>query len=183
MPTLPAGVVTKATHPIASLQKELSILLEQDKISEVLNLVQDWFLIRYTASNGKPLLVKAGKAMVKGNGALPIAAVAEAAHSTVRTLERKFKASSGRTVKDVSGLMRFEQTRDRLWGDPELNVAGLAHELGYADQSHINREFKRYSGITAAAFAKQIKVRKATFGNDLSQLFYPLLSNLSSFVL
>jgi AraC-like DNA-binding protein len=106
------------------------------------------------------MLFKAGAAMREANGAMPVSQVAAAAHATVRTLERKFKQSSGHTVKDVSGLMRFEQVRNQLWLDPRSNIAGLAQELGYTDQSHLSREFKRYSGTTPAAFA-----RKARKGN------------------
>jgi len=60
-----------------------------------------------------------------------VSQVAEAAHATVRTLERKFKQAAGHTVKNVSGLMRFEQVRNRLWRHPAANLAGLAQELGY----------------------------------------------------
>jgi AraC-like DNA-binding protein len=54
------------------------------------------------------------------NGTIPVSQVAAAAHATVRTLERNFKQSSGYTVKDVSGLMRFEQVRNQLWLNPEV---------------------------------------------------------------
>jgi len=57
----------------------------------------------------------------------------------------------------VSALMRFEQVRNRLWNYPDTNIAGLAHELAYTDQSHLSREFKRYSGTTPAAFARKAK--------------------------
>jgi AraC-like DNA-binding protein len=50
--------------------------------------------------------------------------------------------------------MRFEQVRNHLWLYPDSNIAGLAHELGYTDQSHLSREFKRYTGKTPAAFAR-----------------------------
>ncbi|TWR25904.1 AraC family transcriptional regulator [Mucilaginibacter pallidiroseus] len=163
---VPGGVISSIAHPIASLQNELGRILDQGNIAQALDMVKDWFLDNCTTSFSNSVLIKAGKAMQNGNGALPVSAVAQAAHSTVRTLERKFKAASGHTVKDVSGLMRFEQARDRLWGNPELNIAGLAYELGYADQSHLNREFKRYSGTTAAAFAKQTKARKERLGDD-----------------
>jgi len=92
--------------------------------------------------------------------------VATTAHATVRTLERKFKRSSGFTVKDVSGLIRFEQVRNHLWHYPGANLAGLAHELGYADQAHLSREFKRYSGTTPATFARNAKKRKQAVSND-----------------
>jgi AraC-like DNA-binding protein len=81
-------------------------------------------------------------------------------------LERKFKQSSGYSVKDVSGLMRFEQVRNQLWLHPNSNLAGLAHELGYTDQSHLSKEFKRYSGTTPAAFARKAKRGKQAVNND-----------------
>ena len=95
--------------------------------------------------------------MRDANGTLPVSQVAAAAHASVRTLERKFKQSSGYSVKDVSGLMRFEQVRNHLWLHPDANLAGLAAELGYTDQAHLSREFKRYSGSTPAAFARKRK--------------------------
>ena len=160
------GGVQSFTHPLAQLQATLSQLLRSEKISEALWLVRDWFLANSAAATSVPALNKAGQAMLKSNGSLPVNQLAAAAHATVRTLERKFKTSSGHTLKDVSGLIRFEQARDRLWEDPEIGIPALVHELGYADQSHLNREFKRYSGMTAAAFARQTKAQKKTFGDD-----------------
>jgi transcriptional regulator GlxA family with amidase domain len=84
----------------------------------------------------------------------------------MRTLERRFKQAVGHTVKDVSGLMRFEQVRDHLWCNPEASIAALAQQMGYADQSHLGREFKRYAGVTVAAFARKVKRnREAADGN------------------
>jgi AraC-like DNA-binding protein len=62
--------------------------------------------------------------------------------------------------------MRFEQVRNQLWNSPETNIAGLAHELGYTDQSHLSREFKRYSGTTPGAFARKAKKRKQAVSDD-----------------
>jgi 2-polyprenyl-6-methoxyphenol hydroxylase-like FAD-dependent oxidoreductase/AraC-like DNA-binding protein len=165
LPSVKGGVQI-ITHPIALLQTALEPLLHENKIDEALALVRDWFMDVRQATAPAPALTKAGQAMLKANGSLPVNMVAAAAHATVRTLERKFKASSGHTVKDVSGLIRFEQARDRLWDAPDTSISALAHELGYADQSHLNREFKRYSGTTVAAFAKQTKERKKESGDD-----------------
>ena len=52
--------------------------------------------------------------MGKANGNMPVSEVAAAANATVRTLERKFKSAAGYTVKDVAGLMRFEQVRNAI---------------------------------------------------------------------
>ena len=161
---LPSGQdgVRVFDHPIARLHPTLDRCVHAEGIEEAIAQ-----LIRYfgtarsrSAMDSDSTLFQAGVAMRKANGTLPVSQVAAAAHATVRTLERKFKQSSGYTVKDVSGLMRFEQVRNQLWLDPHSPLADLATELGYTDQSHLSREFKRYSGTTPAAFA-----RKAREGN------------------
>ncbi|HEY5746158.1 MAG TPA: helix-turn-helix domain-containing protein [Chryseolinea sp.] len=153
-------------HPIAQLQSTLNKWIEAGRIDEALAHVKQYFLNARSRVAIDSMLFKAGVAMSEANGTLPVSQVAAAAHTTVRTLERKFKQSSGYTVKDVSGLMRFEQVRNRLWLDPDSNLAGLAHELGYTDQAHLSKEFKRYSGTTPAAFARKAKKRKQAAGSD-----------------
>lgn len=153
-------------HPIARLQPALSQLVQEGKIDEALTEIKQYLLSARSAVAASSMLFKAGVAMQAAKGTMPVSEVAAAAHATVRTLERNFKQSSGYSVKDVSGLMRFEQARNRLWHHPETNLAGLAHELGYTDQSHLSREFKRYSGTTPAAFARKGKKDRQDLGDD-----------------
>jgi len=150
-------------HPIAQLQSRLNELIQNHKIEEAIAHVQEFFVNAHSQISADSLLFKAGLAMRNAKGIIPVSEVASAAHATVRTLERNFKQSSGHSVKDVSGLMRFEQVRNHLWHFPDANIAGLAQELGYTDQSHLSREFKRYSGTTPGAFARKAK---QTISND-----------------
>jgi len=163
---LPAGQdgVRVMAHPIARLQADLAACLAAGRVTEALALLPVYFLASHSppASNG--LLAKAGGAMRAAHGTLPVSQVAEAAHATVRTLERQFKQAAGYTVKDVSGLMRFEQVRNRLWHSPATSLAALASELGYTDQAHLSRQFKRYSGTTPAAFARKAKSEQLAAG-------------------
>ena len=153
-------------HPIARLQSTLNTLIQAGKIDEALDPVKRYFENARSQVAIDSMLFKAGIAMREAKGAMPVSQIAAAAHATVRTLERKFKESSGYTVKDVSGLMRFEQARNHLGLYPASNLAGLAHELGYSDQAHLNREFKRYSGTTPAAFARIVRKRKQALSSD-----------------
>ncbi|QJD89535.1 AraC family transcriptional regulator [Duganella dendranthematis] len=141
-------------HPVAALQPALQACVADGRIEDAVALLADYFNGAQPAALD-PTLFKAGAAMLEARGVLPVSEVAAAAHATVRTLERKFKQSSGHTVKDVSGLMRFEQARNRLWAEPDIKLADLAQALGYTDQSHLSRDFKRYSGMTPAAFARK----------------------------
>ena len=150
-------------HPIARLQSRLNEYVNANRIDEAVAAVKQYFLDTRPQTAADNTLFKAGDAMRGANGTIPVSQVAAAAHATVRTLERKFKRSSGYSVKDVSGLMRFEQVRNKLWHYPDSNLARLAHELGYSDQAHLSREFKRYSGSTPAAFARKAKKEKHDF--------------------
>jgi AraC-like DNA-binding protein len=153
-------------HPIAQLQSTLNEYIHAGRVDEAIVEIKQYFLDARSRIAIDSMLFKAGVAMRKANGTMPVSQVAAAAHATVRTLERKFKQSSGYTVKDVSALMRFEQVRNHLWLYPDSNLAGLAHEQGYTDQSHLSREFKRYSGTTPAAFARKAKRAKQALSND-----------------
>ena len=152
-------------HPIAQLQPTLNNCIQAGKIEEAVEEVNQYFLNAQAHIATDSMLYKAGIAMREANGAIPVNQVAAAAHATVRTLERKFKQAAGYTVKDVSSVMRFQQVRNQLWINPDSNLAGLAHEFGYTDQSHLSKEFKRYSGTTPAAFARKVKQEKQA-GND-----------------
>lgn len=153
-------------HPVAGLQAGLNELINKGGIHEAIALVKQYFLDARSQVAADSMLYKAGVALRKANGTMPVSEIAAAANATVRTLERNFKQSSGHTVKDVSALIRFEQVRNHLWQNPGSNLAGLAHELGYSDQSHLSREFKRYSGTTPAAFARKAKQRQKALSDD-----------------
>ncbi|WP_267403087.1 MULTISPECIES: helix-turn-helix domain-containing protein [unclassified Chryseobacterium] len=145
-------------HAIAKLQPSLQNFINKNQIQKAIDLIKAYFLNLEMSTDS--LIYKAGIAMRKANGSIPVSKIADSAHTTIRTLERKFKQSSGYTVKDVSGLIRFEKARNILWSQPDSNLAELAIELGYTDQAHLNREFKKYSGTTPGAFARKAKIEK-----------------------
>jgi AraC-like DNA-binding protein len=165
---LPSGKdsVHIVEHPLATLQPMLTESIVAGRIDEAVTHLKQYFLNARSRIAVDSSLFKAGVAMREANGAMPVSQVAAAAHTTVRTLERKFKQSSGYSVKDVSGLIRFEQVRNQLWHKPDSNLAALAHALGYTDQSHLSKEFKRYSGTTPGAFARKAKKEKRVVHND-----------------
>ncbi|BDI32503.1 hypothetical protein CCAX7_45540 [Capsulimonas corticalis] len=147
-------------HPIVQLQSALNKQVRDGRIEDALDQLKEYFWNARSRIAIDSMLFDAGIAMREANGAMPIRQVAAAVHATVRTLERKFKQSSGYTVKDVSGLMRFEQVRNQLWLSPNSSIADVAYELGYTDQSHLSREFKRYAGVAPGAFVRKAREAK-----------------------
>src|SRR5262245_46354233 len=67
-----------------------------------------------------------------------------------RQLERQMRTMTGWSARALKGLARAE---DALLlaahsRQPRVNWAGIAAEAGYADQSHLCRELRRYTGFS-----------------------------------
>jgi AraC-like DNA-binding protein len=73
---------------------------------------------------------------------------------TTRTLQRLFATYVGVSPKWVIQRYRLHEAAEQLAADPSINQASLAAELGYSDQAHFVRDFKRIVGMTPAAYAK-----------------------------
>jgi AraC-like DNA-binding protein len=58
-----------------------------------------------------------------------------------------FRDHVGMLPKRYASLVRFERLTTRLWVSPARNWADLAFECGFADQAHMAREVRRFSGL------------------------------------
>jgi AraC-like DNA-binding protein len=92
-------------------------------------------------------------------GGAPLPEVARRAGLGERQLERLFDERVGMGPKALGRVIRLQAAAGALVSAPDAPLAALAHDLGYADQPHLTREFKRLSGLTPAEFAAQ---RRAT---------------------
>jgi len=86
-------------------------------------------------------------ALARLDGATGDAAVAKIAREvglSERQLERRFLTRVGVTPRRYASLRRFDRAVALAQSSATLADAALA--AGYADQSHFNREFRRYAG-------------------------------------
>jgi AraC family transcriptional regulator len=68
-------------------------------------------------------------------------------------LARAFRARHGCTMGEFVRRIRIQHARARL-RQRGTDLAALAVELGFADQSHFGRVFKRCTGLTPAAYRR-----------------------------
>ena len=54
---------------------------------------------------------------------------------------------------------RVDRARQLLLRSP-VSLSAVAHEVGFCDQSHLARHFKRVLGVTPAAFVRNVVRRK-----------------------
>jgi AraC-like DNA-binding protein len=80
-------------------------------------------------------------------GEIPVAQIARDVDLSTRQLERRFKAAVGLTPKEYARVRRMRSgIAAVLRGEKQWSM--LAASLGYADQSHLVREFGDMTGLT-----------------------------------
>lgn len=84
-------------------------------------------------------------------GRLPVARLADHVGWSPRHLEQRFRAATGLRPKEAARVVRFDGARRELaaraaTGRP-LDLAGLAATAGYADQSHLTRDWREFAGL------------------------------------
>ena len=73
-----------------------------------------------------------------------------------RQVQRLFKENLGVTPKTYEKIVRFSQVLGTLKYDNDFGSwAGLAQQVGYSDQAHMIRDFKRFCGTTPTTINKE----------------------------
>ena len=71
------------------------------------------------------------------------------------SLTRAFRRSFGTSVVSYRTRERFRRAAAAIAAGAG-DLAGVAHEHGYADQSHLCRDFRRRAGLTPGGYARLI---------------------------
>lgn len=83
--------------------------------------------------------------------------LAAASGRTVRGLQRLFREYVGVSPKWVIRRNRLQEVALRMERGDVPSVAGLAADLGYADQAHLARDFKSAVGKNLTEFSKSVR--------------------------
>ena len=145
------------TYPL--LTRAVSALLRLDAWEEARQLLEDW-LLGLLSERGREsgAGIRAAETLYGTLGQIRLGTLAEELNLSQRQLERLFAAEVGVNAKTLSRLIRFEEIHNRLWLDPNVSLAQLAYELGFADQAHLTREFKALSFMTPRSFGQFVQL-------------------------
>jgi AraC-like DNA-binding protein len=79
-----------------------------------------------------------------------VGSISRALGMSERQLLRRFKAAVGYGPKTLDRVLRFQRflSSARMVTRGDENLAGIAAELGYADQAHLTRECVELAGLT-----------------------------------
>jgi AraC-like DNA-binding protein len=72
-----------------------------------------------------------------------------------RHLAAQFRDAVGHSPKAMARVIRFEHALARLRAGEAL--ADVAYSAGYADQAHLNRDFRAFTGLTPTDYLRRIE--------------------------
>jgi len=151
--------LNKPTYPLQELMPELADLA-MDKVlgnkstSEIITSINEWVLKHRSNGYQNLLICKFVKETIDSKGQIIIKDFCSNFGVHKSTLEKNFKRYSGLTPKQYANLIRFNYLIKKMFFS-RSNLTETGYELGYFDQSHMIKEFKKIIGISPRKFLEK----------------------------
>jgi len=156
-------------HPSKLIDKRLSAeLILGDSILPIINaffcsrqaverlsIVQNFIRYLYKPNEEQtPVIRKAFTDIEQHQSIFTVAQLAALQKMTVRSLQRLFKEYVGLSPKWAIQLFRLREAAKQMESQNHLDLSQLAFKLGYADQAHFSKDFKRITGKTPKSYVR-----------------------------
>jgi AraC-like DNA-binding protein len=99
-----------------------------------------------------PEVAGAWARLTGAHGRVPVADLAQDAGWSRRHLVTRFREHVGISPKVLARVLRFERVVELLQRDDGTRFAEIAYSCGYADQAHLNRDFRAFAGDTPSGY-------------------------------
>ncbi|WLT30267.1 helix-turn-helix domain-containing protein [Geothrix sp. PMB-07] len=157
----PVRTITDRILPLESAfgpegaELEGAVLRCGDDVGAAVALLEAFLLKRLPPPDPRAQLARQVVARIlEDRNLIQAEAVAREVGMSLRSLQRLFLDYVGVNPKWVIERYRLHEAMERLEKDPSLDLPGLALALGYYDQAHFIRAFKRLLGRTPGGYAK-----------------------------
>lgn len=102
--------------------------------------------------------------VIETDGTRRVRDVADDLGVSESTLRRRFGADLGLAPKPFSAVVRFRHALAYLHAHPGASWAQVADRFGYADQSHLIRDYRRFAGVVPSRWDDAERFIDLTFG-------------------
>ncbi|WP_181276420.1 helix-turn-helix transcriptional regulator [Brevibacterium oceani] len=168
---IPAADFAHRTYDLDVVSRPLAAELH-DRV----NAAQSWpcrfdaiddVLIRCLGDRRNPRaeVVESWRQIAVGRGGLPVSLIADRIGWSRRHLASQFRSELGIGPKDASRVLRFDRAR-RLIAVGRVPLAEIAATCGYADQSHLNRDFRALTGTSPQGWLRGDDVARLSAVDD-----------------
>jgi AraC-like DNA-binding protein len=167
---IPAHELTDLVVPLKDIGFENASLLEEqidgarDNLTRV-QLVERAFMKQLSGVHTMDSIVQQAVNLIyDSNGLTTIKHLIERLAVPERQLERRFHQNIGISPKQFSNAIRLQHfiKQVRYFGQKE-NLTNIIYDLGYYDQAHLNRTFKKTTGVTPRQYLFHSNLLAANF--------------------
>ncbi|WUR13686.1 helix-turn-helix transcriptional regulator [[Empedobacter] haloabium] len=158
----PLHVLTDTRADLADLWGRADALRLQDALWQPalttatrLRRIEEALLARLACAAPAPTLGQRAVAAIEAShGTLRLEALADALHVSRQHLSLQFRQQVGLTPKLFARICRFRRASAALRDGGAGELAQVALDCGYFDQSHLIRDFHDFAGTTPAAWRR-----------------------------
>ena len=169
---VPAGELARSSVELAEVLGATADRLRdrlQDATSpqDALRLVDAAFDRPTDGGRARPEVAEAWRLIGVRGGRVRVAEVARHVGWSVRHLEQELSREVGLRPSEVVRLRRFESAH-RLVRDPAIRLADVASRCGYADQAHLAREWRTFTGESPSSWRRRELAYVQAIDTDLA---------------
>ena len=136
-------------------------LAAQETFDQRIAAIADFARLELTDDTYTPDFVELSELQLcQARGNIRMEVISDYTGYTGRYCREKFKEAHGISIKNYSSIMRFQNAVRMLSRqDDEASLSDIVFDNGYFDQSHLNREFRRFCGDTPLRFRREVLCR------------------------
>jgi AraC-like DNA-binding protein len=155
----PAHELFNDSVSLSDLVQPYEIALLEDRLGNAADnpaciaVIESFLLQRLQQPVTDALIVAALQQIKLCQGNLSVTALASSLFISQDAFEKRFRKAVGTTSKHFASLIRMQSIVRQRPSSP--NFTTLALEAGYFDQSHFNKAFKQFTGLTPSSFFKR----------------------------
>ena len=151
-------------------------LYDQVDLEAKSNLLDTFFLTISSKQSiaVQPLIQTSIDFIFKSRGSITINQLVKKTGYTERHIERVFRECIGLNPKKFGKIVQLHHFLNLVkLKSGQTTITGLCYEAGYYDQSHLNKEFKKYTGITPMQYINKT-IRLAVNFMEINAIEVPM---------
>jgi len=151
--------IDPGTLPLARKMNLEEQLLNAASVQQRLHIMNVYMTGLIEESRGviREPVVYAAQAIQRSRGLLPLEKIRKEVYLSERSFRRLFEDHIGVSPKIYSRITQFDAAFRQLNATDFARLSDIAFENGYADQSHLVRSFKEFTGLSPRAYLKSMQ--------------------------
>lgn len=143
------GYTPKVTCFLQDFDKVEELIVKSTSFEQRCNIIISYLEQKFNNKGSKQLIIDYSiNKIIISKGNYTIECLAEETGYSTRYIRKLFKYYVGHTPKELANIIRIQNMLDYISKAPKYNLVNIALNCGFADQSHMNRECKRYLNTT-----------------------------------